>query len=172
MHLLTPSHLTPPYVELEQKVVGWKGFFFIYIYNCPPVAVVVSISIECVHQCWVNAIRQRRKEKGGGGGGWAAKVSALQEPWRLKPRGTRETPGYKQHELTSSGGPCMLTFIVCQTYGPCQTNANAPKMLVFQRWGGGGCRNLFYSRKLFPCSRCSVRSIEALEKLLEIGIYI
>lgn len=53
-------------------------------------------------------------------------------------RGTRETPGYKQHELTSSGGLCLLTFSAALTYGPCQTNANAPKMLVFQAGGGGG----------------------------------
>lgn len=72
------------------------------------------------------------------------------------------------------GGLCLLTFIVRQTCGPCQTNANAPKMLVFQAGRGRGVekfRNLFYSRKVFPCSRCSVRSLEALEKFLEIGIY-
>lgn len=38
------------------------------------------------------------------------------------------------------GGLCLLTFIVRQTCGPCQTNANAPKMLVFQ--AGGGWKNL------------------------------
>lgn len=119
-------------------------------YNCPSVAVVVSISIVCVHHCWGNAIKARGKEKGGG---WPAEVNALQEPWRLKPRGTRETPGYKQHQLTSSGGLWLLTFIVCQTYGPCQTNANAPKMLVFQGGGGAGGRNMQKSlllKKTFP----------------------